>query len=71
VKRSLALLALAAAVGCGARGAVDERKLAIVEDEIATLGSAAKTPGPRTPVHVARITSDVEALKKNVRELVR
>jgi hypothetical protein len=65
-----ALFALALALGAGCRE-VDPRKAAIVDDEIATIGSEAKTPGPRSKEHIARIESSVQALKKNVRELAK
>lgn len=67
MKAPAALLALALlASGCRH---VDARKLDLTLDEIATVGSEAKVPGPRSSAQVARIESQVVTLQKRVREL--
>jgi hypothetical protein len=50
---------------------VDEKELAYRLDELATLGSEAKTPGPRSPVQVARVESQVAILTSYVKGLAK
>jgi len=69
VRRStLALVLLGSISACRA---VDEKKLALLQDEIATLGSAAKVAGPRSPSQIQRIDSDVKAAQRHIDDLAR
>lgn len=55
----------------GCCGGPDERKVALVLEEIAILGSMAQLPGPRTQVHVDAINVRTQTVQKNVLELVK
>jgi hypothetical protein len=68
VKRLIAGLVVAGVLQIGCRH-VDEKQLALRLDELATLGSEAKTPGPRSAVQVARIESQVAILTSYVKGL--
>lgn len=63
-----ALLATLLALGLVACRHVDEKRRDLVLDEIATIGSEAKLPGPRSPAEVDRIEVQVQILEKHYLE---
>lgn len=67
------LVALAVVVGlclascCPSGRGPDERVVALVDDEIATVCSEARCPGSRSSAQIARIDSQEAVLKKRFR----
>ncbi len=58
-----ALLLALGLLGVGCCGPSPEEAV-LIDDEIAHLGSAAQTPGPRDAAEIARINSKTQAIQK-------